>query len=84
MNKVIKIWLSVLIVILSLAVISPVQAATSTATPITERVQSSSNLSQQELQDKVEEEKSKAQKQAEDTLVSEAQEAVKETQNAIA
>jgi hypothetical protein len=84
MNKISKI-LSVLFIVLSLTIIliSPTQAAT-TETPITEKIQSSSNLSQEKLQDKVEQEKSKAEEKAEDTLVSEAQEAVQETQKAIA
>ncbi|MEY4517718.1 MAG: hypothetical protein RLZZ499_317 [Cyanobacteriota bacterium] len=76
MNKISKI-LSVLFIVLLLTIISisPTQAAT-TKTPITERIQSSSNLSQEKLQDKVEQEKSEAEEQAENTLVSEAQEAV--------
>jgi YfdX protein len=84
MNKISKI-LSVLFIVLALTIIliSPTQAAT-TETPITEKIQSSSNLSQEKLQDKVEQEKSKAEEKAEDTLVSEAQEAVQETQKAIA
>ena len=85
MNRTIKIFLSALIIALSLTVtINPVLAATSTSTPLKETVKSSPNLSQQDLQDKVDEKKSKLEDNVEDTLVSEAQEAVKETQLAIA
>ena len=83
MNRIIKIFLSALIVALSLTItINPVLAATST--PLKETVKSSPNLSQEKLQDKVEDAKSKIEDNVEDTLVSEAKEAVKETQRAIA
>ena len=76
MNKTIKIFLSALIVALSLTVtINPVLAAT-TSTPLTEQVQSSPNLSQQDIQDKVDDTKSQLEDNVEDTLVSEAQEAM--------
>lgn len=83
MNKISKI-LSVLFIVLALTIIfiSPTQAATTDS--ITEKIQSSSHLSQEKLQDKVEQQKSEAEEKAEDTLVSEAQEAVQETQKAIA
>ena len=83
MNRTIKIFLSALIIALSLMLtLSPVQAATST--PLKETVKSSPNLSQEKLQDKVEDTRSKIEDNVENTLVSEAQEAVKETQLAIA
>jgi hypothetical protein len=83
MNKIIKILSVLFILSLTIILISPVQAAT-TETSITEKVQSSSNLSQEKLQAKVEQQKSKVEEKVEDTLVSEAQEAVQETQKAIA
>ena len=50
MNRTIKIFLSALIVALSLTItVNPVLAATSTSTPLKETVKSSPNLSQQDL-----------------------------------
>ena len=74
MNKIVKI-LSVLIVIFSLTLTLPAYAATSSA-PLSEQVQSSPNLSQQDIQNKVNETKSKLEDNVETTLVSEAQEAM--------
>ena len=82
MNDLVKI-LSALIITFSLTLTLPAYAATS-STPLSEQVQSSPNLSQQDIQDKVNETKSKLEDNVEDTLVSEAQEAVQKTQKAIA
>ena len=83
MNKIIRIFLLGLIVVSLTITTTPALAAT-TSTPLTEQVQSTPNLSQQDIQDKVNDTKSKLEDNVEDTLVSEAQSAVAETQKAIA
>ena len=83
MNRIIRIFLLSLVAVSLTITTTPALAATTSA-PLTERVQSTPNLSQQDIQDKVEDTKSKLEDNVEDTLVSEAQEAVAETQKAIA
>ena len=82
MNKIIRIFLLGLIVVSLTITTTPALAAT-TSTPLTERVQSTPNLSQQDIQEKVNDTKSKLEDNVEDTLVGEAQSAVAETQLAI-
>ena len=84
MNRIIRIFFLSLVVVSLTITTTPAMAATSTSTPLTEQVQSSPNLSQQDIQDKVDETRNKLEDNVEDTLVSEAQEAVAETQKAIA
>ena len=83
MNKIIRIFLLSLVVVSLTITTTPALAAT-TSTPLREQVQSSPNLSQQDIQDKVNKAKDNLKDNVEDTLVSEAQEAVAETQLAIA
>ena len=83
MNRIIKIFLLSLVAVSLTITTTPALAATSTSTPLTEQVQSTPNLSQQDIQDKVDDTKSKLEDNVEDTLVSEAQSAVAETQKAI-
>ena len=83
MNKIIRIFLLSLVVVSLTITTTPALAAT-TSTPLTEQVESTPNLPQQDIQDKVNKTKDNLKDNVEDTLVSEAQEAVAETQKAIA